>query len=163
MYIFVLDYDPNRQSVALAQNCSLQQFNRLVLLFLSFNIMLIVDQFYCQYCFSVPTSLSQYIQMRSEFFVGKVFPENICCFCVTIIVFQVNTKLYFFNQINCFNWSILLSCQLCLYIFVLDHYTNHLTFVHVYFCSWWSTTRSYILLLRSNKMYNFNQIYCFVR
>ncbi len=47
MYIFVLDYEPNRLSGRIVYFGSLLQLKRVFLLYLNYNKMLIVDQFYC--------------------------------------------------------------------------------------------------------------------
>ncbi len=89
MYIFVLNYDPNCLSVALVYFCSWQQISRLLILFLSYNKMLIVDQFYyyvsCACIFLFSSIIQTVWQLCLYIFVlNNKLPDHIYCHCVTI-------------------------------------------------------------------------------
>ncbi len=86
---FVLDYHPNRLSVALVYFCSRQQITRSYILFLYNNKILLVIQFYCYVRCPCIFLFSTIIQTFSQLCLYILFPNNklpdhIYCFCVTI-------------------------------------------------------------------------------
>ncbi len=130
MYIFVLDYEPNRLSVRTVYFCSQLQLKRAFLLYLNYNNIFIVDQIYCLYCYSLLGSSYNMLRCATRiiFFCWNI-SKNLYCFCVTIIVFLCNNKLYINDQINCdvfVAWILLFTAmiqfvyQFCLNIFCLN-------------------------------------------
>ncbi len=114
MFIFVLNYDPNGLPVALVYFCLQQQLIRLLILFLSYNKMFVIDQFYwyysCALIFLFLTIIPTVWQLCLHIFVlNNKLPNHIYCFCVTV---------------KCLTLINILFCLFGLYIFVLNSYPN---------------------------------------
>ena len=101
MYIFVLNYDPNRLSSRLVYFGSLQQLKRSFLLFLSYNKKYIFDQFYYYYCFCVSKPCYNMYRCALIFLLLQRYLQKGLTkgTLYGIILFKLNTFLVMFSRV----------------------------------------------------------------